>query len=416
MIISQKNKKNLETVFLLSPIFWSWGVVFNFTDTKHFLSRLMAVVSVYCFVLYRNEIKYKWKVREYRVFIVFLAAIASLYSFLHVYNSGHFDFARVVWSLFFYFLLIPDKVFTKNNLKVILVFSSAILFMVAIYHHSYLHIGRVGFIVNAGPYAYIVGLMLILSSYLVLDCVLLSRKKESLILFLTSVSLATLLLWSQTRTSWLALVVVVIYVVVRFASRRQWTNVIVSTSILIIISLALGSTTQVQERLSYFKKDIAEVQNGNYESSFGTRIDMWSHGKVLFMSNPLLGIDLESERISINKAKEEGKIGKGAYWILNQERPNYHNVIVQALVKGGILGSVFAIFWCGLFLALRKSKIIFINRAFPALTIFTIMSVQFESQFTIYAATSYFYIFMVGFLILIDSSSSKSRSMAGKNQ
>ncbi|MGY2575674.1 O-antigen ligase family protein [Vibrio sp. C8] len=401
MILPSKFKQNLEAVFLLSPFFWAWGIVFNFPDTKHVLSRLLAVISLYSLFFYRHELKDKLNNITFRLFIGFCFSVAIFYSFLHFFNSGHFDFARVVWSVSFYFLFIPRSVFTKKNFLNLIAISSVIICSVAWYQFFSMHISRVGFIVNSGPYAYVIGMTFIVTFGIACDGLGRNKYRQGLIFLVLSVSLLSVIILSQTRTSWLALSVVVLVQLANIVFRKNWRALIIILPTILLFFISIKSFEVVEDRINSAHAEYNKLIAENYNSSFGARVDMWRNGWEIFKLSPYIGVNASAERSAIQASHKNGTMERAAFSILNQERPSYHNVFIQSLVKGGLLAFVFAVIWCLLFSLGLRSQQVFIKRTCLSLIVYTLVSTQLESQFTIYSATTYFYLLLVGFFMML---------------
>ncbi|WP_238336719.1 O-antigen ligase family protein [Vibrio sp. S12_S33] len=401
MLLPSKLKHNLETIFLLSPFFWAWGVIFNFPDTKHVLSRLMAIISVYCLLFYRHEIKDKLDNMVYQFFMLFCLSVAILYTFYHFFNSGHFDFSRVVWSVFFYFLAIPKAVFTKKNFLNLIAISSVIVFSVAWYHFFGMHISRVGFVVNSGPYAYVVGMTLIVTSGIVFDGFSKKKYRQGLVFLMITASLFTVIVLSQTRTAWLALTIVLLVQLIRILLCRKWMVLMFVLPFIVVMFYFIKDIDPIDKRVSYAVTEYNGIMEGGYNTSFGIRVDMWRNGLDIFKISPFFGVNAKEELGKIKISHQNGDMDREAFSILNQERPNYHNVFIQALVKGGLLAFMFKLVWCLLFLLGGRSELGLIKCIFPLLTVFTLVSAQLESQFTIYSATTYFYLLLVGYFVML---------------
>lgn len=403
-MISKFKYSKSESIFLLSPFLIAWGGIFNFHDVKHILSKLIAIISVYCLILYRNEVKEKLRYKSKAYFLLFLLVVYGLYSFLYYYNDGHFDFARAVISCFFLFLLIPSRLFNRRNLFFVVSSCSVVTILSALYESYFLDVLRVGYVVNSGPYSYVYSLLLVMQCYF-----LFSNRDNATRLYKISgfafnlivvLGLLFVIYMTVTRTAWMGISLVCLFYL--FKMVKDYSPKLVCISFLIgIFSLFLLSTQpKFKSRIDTTVAEANLIKLGDYTSSFGSRIDMWKNGIAFGKNSPIIGLNRKVEIQLVADSYNHNKMQKLAYKILNHSRSSYHNVFVQAWVKGGVVALVVMSI---LVFALPIFKV---NRHYQTLiipiTILTFIASLLESQFTIYSSCTYFYLLFIGWQILSD--------------
>lgn len=386
----------LEKAFVLSPFFWSWAIVFNVPNSKHVLSRLIAIVCVYLIIAYKGELKENFKIKHKRVYVSILLLSFLYYVFLHVYNDGHFDFARVLITTGIFIFLVPRHFFVWNSFAFMIFFSSAIMVVFGLYEKYFLGADRIGGLVNSGPYAFVCGLLLISLVYL------LSYKRKSVywVFSFLAPGLLYIVFLTGTRTSWLSLSVcfflIFTYQVLKLKSQYKYFILF----FLPVIFYSISTIEKVNERIKNTNYEVSKmVSNSDYISSAGARLDMWRNGVSFWSSSPIYGVNRSTEYYLIEDSFQKGKMQWLArYHLTRTDRSSYHNVYVQSLVKGGIIGLL------GMVIMIITPLLVcsyYIRHFVFYITLYVMISANFESQFTIYSSCAYFYILLMGFVIHI---------------
>ncbi|WP_341659406.1 O-antigen ligase family protein [Vibrio sp.] len=401
-MIGRLKSSSLEAIFLLSPCFIAWGLIFNLSDVKHILSKLISLICVYCFFFYKEEIFSK--INKHSLFLSFLFFVGCYFSFLHYYNDGHFDFARAVFACFFYFLLVPSRVFNSKNLALLISLASVITIGKGIYDSNILDGMRIGRIVNSGPYAYICGLLLITQmGFFVSE---LKEKRYPLILFhsLVSAFLVYIIYLTGTRSAWLGLMLVLLYFSVYLFKNKGVTKGVIFSLIIIFIAINFMNIKYTHDRIALSINEVNMMINGNYNASAGTRVDLWRNGISIGSNSVLFGVSRSEEIKAVQKSYEQKHLQFDAYRILNHSRSSYHNVYVQSFVKGGLVAFFLMLTWVFLLILFRKRDRLKVS---APITIMTVICSGFESLFTIYSSCAYFYLLIIGYLIIMDRSDDK---------
>ncbi|MGY5538974.1 O-antigen ligase family protein [Vibrio brasiliensis] len=399
-MIEKFKNSSLETIFLLSPCFIAWGLVFNINDIKHVLSKLIFLICIYCFVFHKNNIRDKFLNKGILFFLAFLCLVGSYFSFIHYFNGGHFDFPRAVFACFFYFLFVPYRVFSYQNLLIIVSASSFFTIIKGLYDSYVMGIDRIGEIVNSGPFAYVCSLLLIVQVHFLLRSLNKKEYKLTLINGLLSVFMIYIITLTGTRTAWLGLICVCIYSFILFIKKERFTRAIPFLVLFLVILMMMSDSKLIQERIERSVYEAELVLNGNFNSSLGMRFDMWVNGVVIGSKAPILGVSKDVEKKEVDAAFSRGEMQKGAHKILSHPRSSYHNVYIQGFVKGGVIGLTIMMAW--VFFPLLSPYREILSISMP-LTIMTAFSSLFESQFTIYSACTYFYLLLIGFMIHINA-------------
>ncbi|WP_171323823.1 O-antigen ligase family protein [Vibrio tubiashii] len=349
--------------------------------------------------------KEKLKEREFIFFFSFIFFLGSYFSFLHYYNNGHFDFARTVFSCFFYLFLVPVRFFNLRNLGLLVNLASLFTATKGIYD-SFLNEGiRIGQVVNPGPSAYVFGLLLILQVCFTIVEFRRGNYQGSFFCVILSFLLIYTVYLTGTRTAWLGLFLVLVYLLIYLFKKKSAKSGAILCIFVVLVLVGLFKVDYTHERISRSIDEVQMMLGGDYNTSSGTRVDLWFNGIAIGKENFLIGVPNDKEREAVQNAYENNEIQFSAYRILDHPRSSYHNVYIQSFVKGGLIALFLMLVWVFMPIVFSKSDVL--NISMP-ITIMTVICSGFESQFTIYSACAYFYLLLVGYLILMDRSNDRS--------
>jgi len=111
-------------------------------------------------------------------------------------------------------------------------------------------------------------------------------------------------------------------------------------SVSVVFVLAYQVSPIFHKRVDNAVESLYQIQQGNYQSSWGQRAFAWSVAKDIIIENPLFGVGMgEAKKVFREKLEqtENGKLVKG-FW-------HMHNQYIQTLMDGGII----ALFLLGAF-------------------------------------------------------------------
>lgn len=167
--------------------------------------------------------------------------------------------------------------------------------------------------------------------------------------------------FTGSRGSWISLPFCLI-VFYRYYGRGLSKRLIVgSITVVIFIFMAIYAIphTGVKDRMQLAMTEAKDyIENGNAESSTGTRLEMWRAGSILIEEKPWLGWGQAPYKERIRQLSSEGRISS-----IVEDHSHLHNEYLDAFAKRGIGGLALVL---GLFLfplMLFKGKISGGNRA-----------------------------------------------------
>lgn len=328
-----------ERVFLLSPVIFSFSIVFNFHDTKFLISRAIIIVSLYCFLFHRDTIvrEFKSKIR-----ILCLGFIACSYFFLMQFmNEGNSDLPRSIVFVLVYFSFVPKDTFSKTVLFYIALLGCSSSGVLAIYETYWLDVQRVGDLtLNPIPFSYYSGLSLI-----VMLGVFFSIGKENvdrfkLICVSVCLSLALFaIVLSQTRATYLSIFIVsVIYLTLSVICKPSKRNAATTLILFLTMIALLWQVDDIRLRVVDAFKQVQNFSHNDYNSSTGMRVKLWETGLIISQDSLFIGHS-KSEISTKAAVLIDDRIVPGYLkQFLVHPNPNFHNQFIQTLVDSGFIG------------------------------------------------------------------------------
>lgn len=176
---------------------------------------------------------------------------------------------------------------------------------------------------------------LILLSFLCVGYYLKVSRGCNLLTVFAILALTVVIVLSKTRGTWLAFVVIIFMLSVRymFVARLSLRSLCIAAG-LVVIGLGVLSTPHVEERVELAFSDVNRYLEGDRQSSIGARLDMYLAAVKIIKTNPIWGTGLDSykEQALAIKQATPGMSGDVGRW------RNPHNEFLQQWVEKGVLG------------------------------------------------------------------------------
>lgn len=327
------SKQRLEALFLLSPLIVLLIGIFNITDTKSILSRLIPAVGVYCLFFYRDAIKQNWQTVSIHPLMITSLFSFFYFGFTHLFRGDEFGYSRTLVTCLAYLILLPWKQLPRKYLTDFLPISAIFCGVNATYEFWVMGIQRVGMATNPIPYALFCAFLVLGSIYQLLIAKTWGRRLVSIF----GIGLAGMaLVLTDVRGVILFLPVVMVFLVVRMLPLSGWTYLVV---VLIIASLCgLGYKAfekKIDQRIEFTEREFSQIANGNFNTSIGIRFTLWLQGKDTIFRSPILGVGDEALRADI----KELPIRKAA------DQPHLHNQYIDCLARYGVIGLFILLAW-----------------------------------------------------------------------
>ncbi|KJY84144.1 hypothetical protein TW81_04910 [Vibrio galatheae] len=327
-------KKNIETLFLLSPAFMVFAVIFNVPSTKFIVSRLTVLVCLYCLIFYRKAIGYNFENHRFKFFIKSSCAVIGYFTLLHIARGDDFSFARSLLVTTLYLAMVPWNKIDKKIFVYLILGSALVNSGWSIYEHFTLGHGRVGKSVNPIPYALYCVSMLLCCVY-VLRTVLLPVYVK-IVAVIASLGCTYALLLTDVRGVWLALPFALLPLFITKVSFNGVTKKnVISLTLAVVVFVGIASTNTVQERWERTTQEFHRISQGDYRTSIGIRLTLWKNSVEMMKAGPIIGIGSDELRNRLDNITDKWARGFA----------HLHNQYLQILVESGLLGLLIVIVW-----------------------------------------------------------------------
>lgn len=228
--------------------------------------------------------------------------------------------------------------FNTRLFKSVVAVSALGLAMLSIAQWQLFDSNRVSGFLNPIPFATGLGALF-------LACLLIAANESStsrkVALYGLSGVLFFCLFLTGTRGIVFPVVLVIIFVLGRYAFSTGQGHVLrVCTGAGALVVIAFMALTSVFEsRFVSTLQEIERIEQGDYGSSFGLRIQMWQAAIEIIRDNPLGMGDHH-----VDKVREMHEAGVVSEALVRMGPYHYHNQYLDVIVKRGVLGLVFLLF------------------------------------------------------------------------
>jgi O-antigen ligase len=274
--------------------------------------------------------------------ILWLIVLYIIYSVFGYYHHGvNSNEIRATLTCLLFFIFFPVRLLNRN-FWIAFTFTGSLVSLFTSYYYSInLNAPRADWPVNAIPFATICSTFSVLSISLFRSA---SKNKiqtySSMISFFFSVGAVIL---TQSRGLWVALFFTIILFSIEYLFRQKVNkkNII---KILLITTVVSGFSyllfsDSINQRIEATKHEYAQIQAGNFNTSIGLRLQMWSAAPKLAYQNLIIGSGDDHKQLL------QAQIQKGnVHPVLSNFKPvHYHNQILDKLVKEGVIGALLLI-------------------------------------------------------------------------
>lgn len=145
---------------------------------------------------------------------------------------------------------------------------------------------------------------------------------------------------TQSRSSFIALISLLVLIGHIKFERKNFISSLLIGFIGLGIALAIQPKLLERTRIIETMNELQNIQQGDFNSSIGTRLQMWKGATLIFMQNPLVGVGSEQYKSEMKKLVEQGKISvvavleNGNGGVFNQP----HSAIMEAIACRGLVG------------------------------------------------------------------------------
>ncbi|MFD2180191.1 O-antigen ligase family protein [Veronia pacifica] len=379
--------KEIEKVFLLSPILVFMTTAFTVPDAKSLISRLVPIVVIYCLLKYRGEIKKNVANKNLRLFFIVSAVFVIYGATLSFFRGEEFGPYRTILTSVIYLAAIPWQKFQSRHLFLACVLGGISSGTYALYATQVLEQQRAGEVVNPIPFA----LFCLICSIFLINTIITKKQKwsyQALYIIGLIFSLIAIVL-SGVRGIWIAtpLTFIIFFIFQESLSKKFRVNMVVLFCVFTFCFFYIFQES-INKRISISVYEYNEIMNGNLNTSIGYRLGMWSIGLKWIKESPIIGIGTNS----IIPRAQNADISDGVRYFL---RAHFHNQFIDTTVRNGILGLFVFLFWFIslpylLIKLLQTNQKTFVFSALTAILIASLTDVPFHHTHIMYAYTLLF--------------------------
>ncbi|HBK7247172.1 TPA: O-antigen ligase family protein [Vibrio cholerae] len=345
MFTKSKILREIEIFFLSSPLVVTLMSIFNFTDTKFILSRLIPIVCIYSLIKYRRDFKKNIN-SKLNVFFLLGTLWIIIFCFYHIFRGDEFSIARTLITSLVYLICIPWRLISKTYIFYLISISSIICGLNAFYESFILDIPRVGIVTNPIPYALYVSFLLLSCLYFIFNSKLKTLRIMSCLGGLLTLSA---IIMTEVRGIIIFIPISILYLcfsVFKISIR----NIFILSVFSFIITLFFYFAFQkdINSRIEQTKVEFSLIKKDNLSSSIGIRLALWNHGLDVINQAPIFGVGDIALQESISHLANPGAA----------QQPHLHNQYLDFLARYGILGSIVIItFFLSLIIKIKDSGI-----------------------------------------------------------
>jgi O-antigen ligase len=326
------NSYKLHTVnFFLSILGVFFCITWLFLSEEAF-KHLTAISSLMLVVFAFTPQKSSWKnlFSKHQMLPVFVFYTLTLIVYKLVHDAGTTDLRIMLSTLVFVVLFSDDAlIFVKKHSHYLLFIASIIVLAFSYYQSVVLGLVRQRWEINPIPYTTYAASVCVLSFVLLLE----SKDKlpTTLLCFSFILSLSSIIV-SQTRGTLLALIVAIIVVLLYTFTKSKTLLKVLPIIVVGAASVLWLSKNAITERVSQTYHEYHQIQQGNYSTSIGQRLEMWETAYEIVPFPNFIGLGKEHR----TRKKELSQTKNMHYFTVNAY--HYHNQFIDAYVKKGLVG------------------------------------------------------------------------------
>lgn len=244
-------------------------------------------------------------------------------------------YLRIIGVIPVFYLLVQLKLDIFKMFRISLIISAGVILAVGLYDLMVLNEP----FMKGAYYTTLFGYVAVLNAFMLLAVLLTTKltKVEYTLTIVATIILLNCAIFSQSRASWLGIVVLIILVTLLsiFKLKVKIPAKYVLLLMLIIVSLITINYELIQNRISSGAEDVDSFDVTKVsDRSLAIRLGLWKDSITLFLDSPLLGTGVGDFDYDRNKMIDAG---------LTPATPSYghsHNQYLGSLATTGIIGLV----------------------------------------------------------------------------
>ncbi|WP_158264551.1 O-antigen ligase family protein [Photobacterium rosenbergii] len=289
---------------------------------------IISIIATLCCYGF-NSAKINIKQDKFLWVILAMTAYAIFSYHYHGYSSRGLR-ALLCGSLFLIFL--PRQLLSLKLIYAFLFIGSLCSMFMPFYYGEYLNVGRGVWPINAIPQSTLssaIGLAALVSA-------IEEKKFERYFMFMAFTFSSIAVIVSESRGLWLGHFTVssLIFFIKYRRCLLNKKNLLISLALLITSSIVLAPV--VESRIGKTQYEIQQIEQGNFNTSIGLRLEMWMMAPQLVVDNVMFGLGSEHQQKFAEQIKSQD-----VSRTLKRDKPShYHNQYLDQLVKNGAVGLI----------------------------------------------------------------------------
>ncbi|MBK1874756.1 O-antigen ligase family protein [Marinobacter sp. 1-3A] len=253
----------------------------------------------------------------------------------YLLNDGSWSELRALLVMAVYISFFCGVRFRSGFFTAILLVCAAGFITLTFYQYSQTG-GRVGGFINPIPYSTAVGaVVLVLLAMLLFANISLWQRVAFGAIF---VPLVAALLMTKTRGVVGPVFVIcagLLFTLLMQNERRRFLKSLIVIAILASVAVVAGKTF-LTDRLSQTANEYEALSEGNYDGSFGVRLQLWQASGELIARKPVMGYG-NGYRDALEELHRTGNLKESLYRF---EANHFHNQFIDTTVKKGLIGGL----------------------------------------------------------------------------
>ena len=329
-MIKTINKLNVVNLIIIMPLFWVFSGLFYSSSGKKQIGVLIFISILVSIVKY----DYKYFLSNFKnnkiLWLLLASIIYALGCYFTIgYSSGSL---RALIFSFLFLIILPKSLCTKKLLYILMLIGSIFSLSYAVWYSFVLGQGR-NWPLNVIPFttfAAIIGVFSIILIYFEH-----SKIRRTMFFFcLFGASLCVMI--GQSRGVWLALIVAALFCVLILSYRKKANIKLLLPMFLMVLMVGFIAAPKIESRINQTKQEISRIISGDYSSSIGLRIKMWSAAIKLSTISPIIGLGDKHEEKFIELY--ENNTDSQLQSLIHLTPTHYHMQFLTTLVKSGWIG------------------------------------------------------------------------------
>lgn len=273
--------------------------------------------------------------RKQRLFLLATWTFVFVSAASYLLNDGSWSELRALLVMAVYISFFCGVRFSGTLFKALLLICAVGFITLTFYKYSQTG-GRVGGFINPIPYATAVGAVM-----LVLFAVLLFARNslwQRAMLGAIFMALVAALLMTKTRGVVGPVFVIsagLNFVLLMRKERHRFLKSLVIITVLVSVTMVAGKTF-LTDRLHQTVNEYEALSKGNYDGSFGIRLQLWVASVDLVARKPVVGHG-GGYRDALEELHRNGNLEESLYRF---EANHFHNQFIDTVVKKGLLGGL----------------------------------------------------------------------------